>query len=542
MDFLDAITAWGLAHPERIAHRSGEAGITYKALVGRAATLARWLDDTHVDDRRPVAIVGHREPQFLVAMLACALTNRAYVPIDDATPVERVERIAHTANVAQLLTVADVERLAPSESALPPRRPRHADDLFYVMFTSGSTGEPKGVQVTRGCLQAFLDWMTGAHALQPAGETFLNQANFSFDLSVMDLYLSLVSGGTLVSATREHAANPRLLFELLRTTPITTWVSTPTFAAMCLVERAFDQSMLPTLKRFLFCGEVLPHAVAASLVERFPSAEVWNTYGPTEATVATTAIRVTREVLDRHDPLPVGVAMPGTDVLVRDADGRPVPEGERGEIVIRGPNVSVGYLGREDLTRAAFDLEGPGRAYHSGDWGRYRDGLLFCEGRMDSQIKLHGYRIELGEIEVQLRRCGGVRDAVVLVNARDGVAHSLTAVVVEEAPVGATTPAAASEGVAHHTTAAGATTPSGATPSGATPRGATPSGTPGATASAATATARERTRAQELRGELARHLPAYMVPRKVRLVAQFPMTANGKVDRRALAEALTREP
>ncbi len=245
MDFLDAITAWGTARPDRIAHASGGATLTYGALIGRAATLARWIEEALPDDRRPIGILGHREPQFLVAMLASALTNRPYVPIDDAIPAERVARIAESAHLAQLLTVADVDRLAATESPLPPRRARHADDLFYVMFTSGSTGDPKGVQVTRGCLTAFLEWMTGAHALQPAGETFLNQANFSFDLSVMDLYLSLVSGGTLVSATREHAANPRLLFELLRTTPLTTWVSTPTFAAMCLVERSFDAQHAP---------------------------------------------------------------------------------------------------------------------------------------------------------------------------------------------------------------------------------------------------------------------------------------------------------
>ncbi len=239
-------------------------------------------------------------------------------------------------------------------------------------------------------------------------------------------------------------------------------------------------------------------------------AEVWNTYGPTEATVATTSIRVTRDVLDRYDPLPVGVAMPGSDVRVVDEAGAPVPLGERGEIVIRGPNVSVGYLGRDDLTGAAFEFDEGMRAYHTGDWGRYRDGLLFCEGRMDSQIKLHGYRIELGEIEVQLRRCEGVRDAIVLVNERDGVAHSLTAVIVEDAPSAVEAGEGASVWRARR--------------------------------SRASADARVRTRAQELRGELARHLPAYMVPRKVRVLAQFPMTANGKVDRRALADLLAREP
>ena len=488
MDFLDAILAWGARSPDRVAHTSAGSHLTYGALIGRAATLARWIDAAFPDDRRPIGVLGHREPQLLVAMLACALTNHPYVPIDDSTPAERVSRIAERAALAHTFSASDVDRLAPIGSPLPPRRERRSDDLYYLMFTSGSTGEPKGVQITRGCLATFLDWMNREQALKGEAETVLNQANFSFDLSVMDVYLSLVNGGTLVSATREHVANPRALFELFRTTPLTTWVSTPTFAAMCLAERTFGETMLPALRRMLFCGEVLPHAVASALLERFPATEIWNTYGPTEATVATTSVRVTRALLAAHDPLPVGVAMPGTRVEVVDDAGRAVADGERGEVMICGPNVSPGYVGRDDLTRAAFSAVDGQHAYRTGDWGRYRDGLLFCEGRMDSQIKLHGYRIELGEIEMQLRRCDGVRDAAVVVQSRDGSAYALVGVVVW----------ASSDSVD------------------------------------------DRQQAEELRVELARHLPGYMVPRHVRSVAQLPMTPNGKVDRRALADSLTR--
>ena len=216
----------------------------------------------------------------------------------------------------------------------------------------------------------------------------------------MDLYLSLA---TRRHAFQHHARRPspirRRFIRRFPSSGITTWVSTPSFAQMCLVERSFGEAMLPDLRRFLFCGETLANETAAQLLDRFPSAEVWNTYGPTEATVATTSIRVDREVLAQHAPLPVGYVMPGTRIPIRGENGEEVAEGERGEIVIIGPNVSPGYLGRADLTEKAFFATEGTRAYRTGDWGRMREGLIFFEGRMDGQIKLHGYRIELGDIE-----------------------------------------------------------------------------------------------------------------------------------------------
>lgn len=484
MDFLSQVVSWAARAPERVAHVSGARQLTYGELVGRAATLAYWMEREFPRSGAPVALLGHREPQLLVGMLACALTNRPYVPIDDGLPAPRIERIQGIAGVIATLTPSDIDRLAPGASPLPPPRPRRADDVYYILFTSGSTGEPKGVQITRGNLSAFLGWMLSEHALRAGDEVVLNQANFSFDLSVMDLYLSLVTGGTLVSVTREHVADLRALFALLREVPLTTWVSTPTFAGLCLAERGFTAEMLPTLRRFLFCGETLPREVARALLVRFPQAEVWNTYGPTEATVATTSIRVDMAVVEANEVLPVGRVMPGTIVEVLGAGGEVVPSGERGEIVIAGPNVSPGYLGRDDLTRARFTVRGGHRAYRTGDWGRYRGPLLYCEGRMDQQVKLHGYRIELGDIEAHLREVPGVRDAVVVPVVRDGIAHSLTALLLAADDAG--------DGEAL---------------------------------------------AREAKQAIASQLPAYMIPRRVRVVERFPLTANGKVDRAALAAA-----
>ena len=267
---------------------------------------------------------------------AAVKSGRPYVPIDISIPAQRVERIIANAGAALVLTPAEVAQLSngtPDEASQAQLRRVEAEDPFYILFTSGSTGEPKGVVITAANLAAFLDWLTSEHQFAEAGEVFLNQAPFSFDLSVMDLYGSLTTGGTLFSLTKEHVANLKLLYEALASSGVTTWVSTPSFAQMCLIERSFAQPMLPGLRRFLFCGETLAPETATQLLERFPQAEVWNTYGPTEATVATTSIRITREVLAQHSPLPVGLVMPGTDVFIRGEDGQRVAEGERGEIV-----------------------------------------------------------------------------------------------------------------------------------------------------------------------------------------------------------------
>jgi D-alanine--poly(phosphoribitol) ligase subunit 1 len=226
--------------------------------------------------------------------------------------------------------------------------------------------------------------------------------------------------------------------------------------------------------------------IASQLLDRFPSAEVWNTYGPTEATVATTSIRIDRNILARYSPLPIGYPMPGTKIPVTDEAGKPVPEGERGQIIIAGPNVSPGYLGRPDLTEKAFFILDGLRAYRTGDWGRYRDGMLFFEGRMDNQIKLHGYRIELADVEANLRALPGVRDAVVLAVMKQGMADSLAAfVILSERPSGS-----------------------------------------------------DFQVSNTLKTRLGERLPAYMIPRKFHFLETFPMNTNGKADRRKLAESL----
>jgi D-alanine--poly(phosphoribitol) ligase subunit 1 len=190
---------------------------------------------------------------------------------------------------------------------------------------------------------SFIRWMLAEQKLEPAAECFLNQVVYSFDVSVMDLYLSLTTGGTHLSLTRDDIADFKRLFSVLADSTVTVWVSTPSFARLCLAEPRFDRRMLPAVRRFLLAGETLAPEIARQLLARFPGAEVWNMYGPTEATVVTTSVQVTADLLARHAVLPIGYPKPGTAVFVAAEAGlEPFADGERGEIVIAGDNVSPG--------------------------------------------------------------------------------------------------------------------------------------------------------------------------------------------------------
>ena len=486
---LDRIDHWALICPERLAHTSGGRSLSWGQLVAQSDALALWLDAELAGMPGPVAIHGHKEPEMLVTFLASVKCGRPYVPMDASIPESRVAKIVEGASAALVLTP---ERVAAILAGLPlgdsrkPVRRVEAADPFYILFTSGSTGEPKGVVITLANLTAFVDWLLSEHSFVKAGEVFLNQAPFSFDLSVMDVFGSLVSGGTLASITKEELSNLKALYLRLVDSGVTTWVSTPSFAQMCLIEKGFNAGMLPAMKRFLFCGETLAPETASQLLERFPAAEVWNTYGPTEATVATTSVRVDKELLQAFSPLPVGYEMPGTRVAVVDETGAEVPEGERGELVIAGPNVSPGYLRRPELTEKAFGQRDGHRSYRTGDWGRARGGLIFFEGRMDGQVKVNGYRIELGDLEANLRVLPEIADVVVLPVQKNGKVESLAAFVVLSGP---------KEGSDFEVSA-------------------------------------------RLKAKLGEQLPVYMLPRKFLFLEAFPMTPNGKADRRKLAELL----
>ncbi|HEX2697831.1 MAG TPA: D-alanine--poly(phosphoribitol) ligase subunit DltA [Anaerolineales bacterium] len=486
MELIEKIEGWGQICPERSAHISGSQVLSYRELIEKSNKLASFLASNLPDDGSPIAILGHKQTEMLVGFIGCIKAGHPYIPLDTSLPDQRIKAIVETAK-ATLLTPKRIGEIVETTKEAPPftmRKPK-PDDPWYIIFTSGSTGSPKGVVITRGCLESFVSWILGEQNFTETQETFLNQAPFSFDLSVMDLYSSLATGGTLYSLNKDEIAEPKQLYQSLDKSNVSVWVSTPSFARLCLAEPAFAETMIPSVRKFWFCGETLAPEVASGLLNRFPSAEVWNTYGPTEATVATTSVQINHDVLAQYNPLPVGRSKPDSEVQIL-IDGNPVPAGERGEIVIIGPNVSTGYLHQPELTERVFYETSGVRAYRTGDAGHYQDGLLFFDGRMDFQIKLHGYRIEIGDIEANLQALKIVQDAAVIPVMKNSIVDYLSAFVILK------THSVDSEF--------------------------------------------EITR--RLKRELGERLPDYMIPRKFVYLEQFPMTGNGKADRRKLAEML----
>src|ERR1700688_3667603 len=235
MDIIETIERAARNFPDKIAHIGGARTLSYSELGKRSDALAAFFTERYSGDRSPVAILGHKEPEMLIGFLAAVKSGRPYVPIDISIPAHRADRIVQSCGAIATLTPSQIAALSSGHPSVKPIR-LERDDPFYIIYTSGSSGEPKGVVITLQCLTTFLDWMLAEQELQEASETFLNQAPFSFDLSVMDLYLSLATAGTLFSIGKEEITNPKKLYAAFGRSAITSWVSTPSFAQMCLVE------------------------------------------------------------------------------------------------------------------------------------------------------------------------------------------------------------------------------------------------------------------------------------------------------------------
>lgn len=471
--------------------------LTYQQLLEQAEKLAYCLQEKLQDDKTPIVVYGHKDPMMLVYFLACVKSGRAYCPIDVNVPLERVkETIAIVGTKLVLATEAlegvDIEVLssdqavqliATQQQRIAPEYAVKEDELFYILFTSGSTGKPKGVCVTYGNLNRFLDWFTSYYPNRQ-DLVFLGFPPFSFDLSVMSLYPAIALHGTLVEIDKDVQQNYQALFTTLQQSNATTWISTPSFADACLLDPSFNESLLPKVEQFIFCGERLFSKTVAGLHKAFPNAEVINTYGPTESTVMVTWISITKELNEKYAAnLPVGHIRPNSYVWLEE-EGIPV---SKGEIMIAGDTVAAGYFHNEEKTQQSFfEIEYKGvrtPAYRTGDIGYYEGDLLFCEGRIDFQVKLNGFRIELEDVDHNLLKQSHVQQAVTLPHIVDGKVKSLTSYVVYN-------------GVIEN-------------------RFAT---------------------VKAIKQALKLHLPDYMIPKKIVFLEQMPVTNNNKIDRKALQE------
>ncbi|WP_122877371.1 non-ribosomal peptide synthetase, partial [Burkholderia pseudomallei] len=425
----------------------------------------------------------------------------AYVPLDPSHPPERLRRMLDDTNpVAVLVDDIGADALASFGSHVAARSPRvhlsrdiaqwracspanpptprerAARRLAYVIYTSGSSGEPKGVMNEHRGVVNRLWWMQQTYALDER-DAVLQKTPFSFDVSVWEFFWPLMSGARLVIAKPEGHKDPAYLSELIDRERVTTLHFVPSMLQAFLEDEGAARGC-GSVKRVMCSGEALPPSLVKRFYRCLPDARLHNLYGPTEAAVDVTAWACDAE--EGGASVPIGRPIANTRIYILDGYGQPVPRGVAGELYIGGVQVARGYLNRPELTRERF-VDDPfvagGRLYKTGDLARWRtDGSLEYLGRNDFQVKIRGFRIELGEIEAQLAKVAGVRETVVL--ARDSGS-----------------PAGEKRLVAYYTGNADVAA---------------------------------------LREQATRHLPAYMVPSAYVRLDAWPLTPNGKLDRRAL--------
>ncbi|MGQ0634992.1 MAG: amino acid adenylation domain-containing protein [Planctomycetaceae bacterium] len=479
-----------------------EQTLTYRELNARANRLAHHLIGRGVRREVLVGLCVERSLEMLVGMLGILKAGGAYVPLDPEYPPTRLRQMMEDAEPLLVLAANSVrERLPDAVETLvldvpetrellrnqpatnPPGADRHDGARFsspaYVIYTSGSTGKPKAVVIEHGALTAFREALqrvvpfTSRHRL-------LAVTTITFDISVLELLVTLSRGAQVLLASRDEARDPSLLTGLIRRRKPCTMQATPSHWKL-LVDH--DRECLASL-RILTGGEPLPVELARELFAT--GASVWNLYGPTEATIWASVQPLSRSDVapDAKGVVSIGRPLTNYRIYVLDAGLELVPVGVPGELYIAGPALARGYLNRPELTTERFLADPFGRSrdermYRTGDLARWRaDGTLEFLGRVDQQVKLRGFRIELGEIEATMSGCAGVAQVVVLLREDRPGDKRLAAYVV---------PAA------------------GMQPDPAT-----------------------------LRQEAATRLPAYMVPESIVFLDKLPLTANGKLDRQSL--------
>jgi len=451
----DFLTGSAQRDPDRTALVMGDDRLSYGYLEALTNQLARLQQAHGATAGSRVCVVAAKTPWTIAGLLATLKAGGMYVPIDSASPAARVARIFDAAEPSLVLADSTATGLlddligngglaagtpigaldsavqgarfetafARADAAAFPAGPLQARDgaseIAHLLFTSGSTGVPKGVMITHSNVAEFVDWAVEYFGIRP-DDRISGHPPLHFDLSTFDLYGAFAAGAQLHLVPAELNVNPRALARFIRDQELTQWFSVPsvlTYMAKFEVVRDGD---FPSLERLLWCGEVLPTAVLVQWMRRLPGVRFTNLYGPTEATIASSFYTVPACPADETEPVPIGTPCSGEELLVLDGDRQPVPAGEVGDLYIAGVGLSPGYWRDEEKTTAAFvpdprSTHPDARIYRTGDLARYGDdGLVYFLGRADSQIKSRGYRIELGEIEAAVNAVPGVRECAVV--------------------------------------------------------------------------------------------------------------------------------
>jgi D-alanine--poly(phosphoribitol) ligase subunit 1 len=508
-----------LSNPDRLALSAGGRQLTYSALAGLARNIAAALQSAGVKPGQRVCVLASRSIEACAGVLGASWAGVTYVPISLKAPEERLVTVLGLAEPAALIADATGAKLlservvdaSPSLILVPDediarelrsgrKRAVHAvntlggaderaepagmraEDLSYIMYTSGTTGVPKGVMISAGSVRHFLSFMQERYGLTPE-DRVAEPMELSFDLSVFNMFMTWNAGASLHPVPAAQVTAPA---RFIGDNRITVWFSVPSVIAMMKRLKSLKPGSLPGLRYSLFCGEPLPVSGVHSWREAAPNSIVDNLYGPTEATVACLHERVTDSpaVTPQRGVIAIGTPFAGIEACIVDPDLRILAAEQPGELALSGPQLASGYFRAPELSLARFPTIGGKRWYLTGDLA-YQDsaGKFHHLGRIDNQIKVLGYRVELEEIEAHLR---GVCETELVAAVAWPVSHGTA------------------EGIV------------------------------------AFVAGKEISPAQ-IREALRKRIPSYMVPASIRSIESIPLNANGKVDRQALSTQLDGE-
>jgi amino acid adenylation domain-containing protein len=520
----DLLSQQAATRPDATALAMGSTRVRYGELEVASNRLAHLLQEAGCAPGDRVALVMPKSVNAIVAFFGVLKAGGMYVPIDATQPVSRIRSMLESCEPRVILAAGsgaraidalddldalpndarigwfDCETHAPLRShftlvdvtAFSPSRPDVAQSeaaAAHIVFTSGSTGVPKGVVITHANVLSFVEWANGFFMPQP-GDRHSGHSPLHFDLSTYDVFGTIAAGAELHLVPPERNLLPHRIADFIRESALTQWFSVPsllTFMLKAGVVRAHD---FQSLRRVLWCGEPFPVPSLRDWMQRVPHATFTNLYGPTETTIASSYHRV-EEPPEPRDPLPIGLPCDGESLLVLDEQLHPLPPGEIGDLYIGGVGLSAGYWRDPEKTRAAF-IRTPfpppnDRLYRTGDLAHVDDnGLFHFHGRADTQIKSRGYRIELGEIESALLALDDVSTCAVVALETDSFEGTEVCCAITPVPGRRPTMAALREG-------------------------------------------------------LAARVPRYMLPARWRLVDTMPRNGNGKIDRRAITAMFQQE-
>jgi amino acid adenylation domain-containing protein len=520
----DWISAQAQTRPEATAIVMQANALTYGQLEDSSNRLARLLKAAGCRKGDRVAFAIPKSIAAVVAIGGILKADCIHVPIDTSSPAPRVSKLLRSAEPRYLLaaessaglleslclqangrnlpavgwmdealieshnfTPSFTWRDANAFSAEPLAFDNTAHDPAHILFTSGSTGEPKGVVITHANVIHFVEWATRYFGMG-APDRVSGHPPLHFDLATFDIFGAFAVGAQLHLVPPEVSLLPNKLADFVRRSELTQWFSVPSVLNYMAKFDVVKFDDFPALRRLLWCGEVFPTPALRYWMDRLPKVTFTNLYGPTETTIASSFYTVAACPSDDTQPVPIGAACDGEELLVLDRNLRPVPKGETADLYIGGVGLSPGYWRDPEKTKLAFVPYGDGdRIYRTGDLARVgEDGLIYFVGRSDTQIKSRGYRIELGEVEVALNAFEELKECAVVAVPTEGFENNLICCAyVTQDDV--------------------------------------------------------RVSASGIRRKLSAVLPSYMLPSRWISFKQLPKNANGKIDRRKIQLSFAHE-